>query len=196
MQRLRLDVRNSHVDKIAQLRSAEARVQQSVQEIRQFIKVSTRQNATKSDLDCLGLSIHNSLSAIDHLSREVLILESLYFTSMDERHASFIDAHHQTFDWIFDTAKLPLQDPRSAIALDRWLESKDGLFWVSGKAGSGKSTFMKWLAQEQKTIAALQRWASPAVLCTASFYFWISGWAIQKSQNGLLQSLLHEILSK
>lgn len=128
-----------------------------------------------------------TLSAIDGLSKEVQILKSLYYASMRERHNRTVEAHCRTFGWIFETETLPNHNPRSNIKLTTWLKSKDGLFWVSGKPGSGKSTFMKWLAQEHKTIEALCQWAGPADLCTASFFFWISGYTMQKSQIELLK---------
>lgn len=157
---------------------------------------SPHRSITKSDLDEAMASLKHSLSVIDRLSKEVEMLRNLAFDSMEERHSRFAEAHSKTFEWVFNTEWLPLHDPRSKISLEAWLTSGTGLFWVSGKPGSGKSTFMKWLAQEPTTIKSLQQWAMEADVVTASFYFWISGTSIQKSQQGLLRSLLFEILSK
>ncbi|KAK0644033.1 hypothetical protein B0T16DRAFT_293275, partial [Cercophora newfieldiana] len=74
-----------------------------------------------------------------------------------------------------------------------WLTSGRKMFWVSGKPGSGKSTFMKFLADNPKTRAALDRWASPNRLVLASHYFWSAGTTMQKSRQGLLQTLLYDI---
>lgn len=70
------------------------------------------------------------------------------------------------------------------------------MFWVSGKAGCRKSTFMKFVSSHKQTLRALQAWAGQARLVIAEFYFWYAGSLIQKSVQGLLQSILFQILSK
>lgn len=77
------------------------------------------------------------------------------------------------------------------MTLTQWLATKSGIFWVTGKPGSGKSTLMKFIAGEPKTKSILSRWASPVVV--AAHYFWNSGSAMQRSQEGLLRTLLYEI---
>ncbi|OTA93618.1 hypothetical protein M434DRAFT_63356, partial [Hypoxylon sp. CO27-5] len=74
-----------------------------------------------------------------------------------------------------------------------WLRKSSGVFWVSGKPGSGKSTLMKFLASHAKTRDAIQSWASPGKAVIASHFFWFSGVSMQKSALGLFQSLLYEI---
>jgi len=70
------------------------------------------------------------------------------------------------------------------------------MFWVSGKAGSGKSTLIKFLYDNPRTISELKQWSKDTDLVTAGFFFWNSGTEMQKSVEGLLQSLLHEVLRK
>jgi hypothetical protein len=55
---------------------------------------------------------------------------------------------------------------------------------------------MKYLVSEERTRAHLQSWAGPKTLVIASFFFWITGTEMQKSQEGLLQSLLYEVLKQ
>ncbi|KAK8076727.1 hypothetical protein PG994_003999 [Apiospora phragmitis] len=74
------------------------------------------------------------------------------------------------------------------------LENRNGVFWVYGKPGSGKSTFMKFLCGNRDTRRCLQRWAGQKELIVAKSFFWYAGSALQKSQEGLLRSLLFEIL--
>jgi hypothetical protein len=147
---------------------------------------------TKRDLEDVGYAIKSSISAISNVSKEVKILRSLSFRSMEDWRAKIVEAHSTTFEWVFKSHMLPSSDARSRIGLGRWLRSSEGIFWVSGKAGSGKSTFIKWLYNEPRTLAELQKWAKGAELV----YFWNSGTDMQKSQQGLLQSLLYELLSK
>lgn len=75
-----------------------------------------------------------------------------------------------------------------------WLEGSGGLYWVSGKAGFGKSTLMKWLVEESRTTKLLELWAGNKRLLIADYFFWSSGSGVQKSLSGLLRSLLYQLL--
>ena len=79
-----------------------------------------------------------------------------------------------------------------------WLRVGKGLFYISGKAGSGKSTLMKFIVDHRKTKELLDEWARSykRQLTTASFFFWNAGAALQKSHEGLLRSLLFQILNQ
>ena len=55
---------------------------------------------------------------------------------------------------------------------------------------------MKFLSHHNSTTQALERWADEKDLVTADYYFWHSGTELQKSQEGLLRSLLHGVLSR
>ena len=115
-----------------------------------------------------------------------VILDSFWFKNMNERQANITNPHKETFRWALD-------EP-SSFELKDWLRSQRGIFWVRGKAGSGKSTFMKFLVNHPETTDALKEWAGNHRLITGSFFFWEAGSMMQKSQRGLFASLLHEIL--
>lgn len=53
---------------------------------------------------------------------------------------------------------------------------------------------MKFISDHGKTREALSCWAGEQKLFIASFYFWNAGVDMQKSQLGLLQSILYQIL--
>lgn len=55
---------------------------------------------------------------------------------------------------------------------------------------------MKYLCDYADTTSALQQWAGTDHLTVAKFFFWHAGTPMQKSLQGLLQSLVYEILSK
>jgi hypothetical protein len=112
------------------------------------------------------------------------ILESLRFEEIKLREEQIHPAHAKTFTWIFEDNATPFK---------RWLTSDDGIFWVNGKAGSGKSTLMKFLANHAETRNILRQWSSGVGLIVASFYFWTAGRDAQKSQLGLMKSLLYQI---
>ncbi|KAH7084087.1 hypothetical protein FB567DRAFT_445409 [Paraphoma chrysanthemicola] len=61
-------------------------------------------------------------------------------------------------------------------------------------AGSGKSTLMKYLSENKRTLSRLKQWAGTSDLYVASYYFWNQGNEMQKSRIGLMQSLLYQVL--
>lgn len=122
------------------------------------------------------------------LSGEQAILTSLDFEGRAARREHIPEAYAETFGWALCSSNLAT-----------WLESSDSerrVFWVSGKAGSGKSTLMKFLTSHPTTAELLQRWSGSRGISIVEHYFWSSGNSMQKSYLGLIQSLLYGILSK
>lgn len=122
------------------------------------------------------------------LTFEHEFLRSLHFPAIESRHQSIPAAHANTYSWIFprylavDGASaghelLPQfinQEPQlsgqeisedsrcKALASARfgeWLQYHNGIFWVEGKAGSGKSTLMKFISGHDMTSKLLLSWA-------------------------------------
>ena len=130
---------------------------------------------------------------LEEKSRKYIhILESLQYKRMTARRENIVEAHAKTFEWIYDESPLSQHGELQHHFL-QWLKNGNGVFWVTGKAGSGKSTLMKYITEHPKTRQALSQWASNQHLITAGFYFWHAGTAMQKSQIGLFRSLLYEI---
>lgn len=75
-----------------------------------------------------------------------------------------------------------------------WLRERDNIFRVKGKAGSGKSTLMKFICIHPRTTEHLQAWAGGEKIITAKYFFWNAGTELQRSYNGLMRSLLFDIL--
>ncbi|KAJ5626256.1 hypothetical protein N7510_002565 [Penicillium lagena] len=73
-----------------------------------------------------------------------------------------------------------------------WLNSGRHIFHISGKAGSGKSTLMKFLSESSRVKKGLESWAEGRPLIFARFFFWNSGDKVQMSLEGLYRSLLFE----
>ncbi|KAL5313509.1 hypothetical protein ACEPPN_017929 [Leptodophora sp. 'Broadleaf-Isolate-01'] len=124
------------------------------------------------------------------------ILNHLLYTAMPKRYESVVEAHPKTFEWALQDA-----DSRSLnkTNLSTWLKSEHGLYWISGKPGSGKSTLMKHILDDERTQIYLERWAHQepsAPLVVASFFFWNSGTLEQRSQIGMLRSLLFQVLDQ
>ncbi|KAI2463650.1 hypothetical protein F4781DRAFT_110580 [Annulohypoxylon bovei var. microspora] len=77
-----------------------------------------------------------------------------------------------------------------------WLRHGQNILHISGKAGSGKSTLMKFIASHERTHEELQKWAGEKTLVIADFYFWNPGTELQLSTDGLYRSLLFQVLSR
>lgn len=77
-----------------------------------------------------------------------------------------------------------------------WLERDHGIFYISGKPGSGKSTLMKYLCQHKRTRDHLKVWAGDKNLSIGEFFFWRPGSTLQKSLKGIIRGLLHCVLSE
>ncbi|MCJ1453992.1 hypothetical protein MMC28_004342 [Mycoblastus sanguinarius] len=128
-------------------------------------------------------------------TKELRIVESLRFKEITERVERIAEAHPKTFDWLFEESQLNFKNRPKASIL-KWLRASSGIYWVNGRAGSGKSTLMKYFHRHEKTLAALETWAGEKQLVTSSFFFWHAGTEIQKSQQGLLQTLLYYVLRR
>lgn len=119
------------------------------------------------------------------------ILDWLRFARMDARRDAILERHRETFEWVYRDA--PLQDGND-ITFSRWLRECNGMHWIKGKAGSGKSTLMKMISEDQRTTERLEAWSRGTKLLFATFYFWFQGTEMQKTQSGLLRAVLYDIL--
>jgi hypothetical protein len=139
-------------------------------------------------------------------SPEVRILKQVYFDSMYVRENALerVPAEAGTFEWILDESeerllKMDIKSRKACSdAKDRflhWLRNDNGVFHISGKAGSGKSTLMKLLLNHDKTKELLNDWAGDKKLIFAYFFFWKSSQDHdQCSLEGLYRSILFETL--
>ncbi|KAM0252084.1 hypothetical protein ACHAQJ_007881 [Trichoderma viride] len=117
------------------------------------------------------------------------ILQTLYFAQVKEREYAVTEAHSSTLEWIFDEVH--------STNFAKWLqEESNSIYWITGKAGSGKSTLMRFIVDHPMTTQLLQEWAGGKPLLTARHYFWSPGTSIQKSQEGLFKTLLLQILQQ
>lgn len=132
----------------------------------------------------LSESLLNLAEEVETTAYDQMLLESLWFDNIRTRRENVATSHPKTFQWLLN----PSSD------FENWLRSQSGIYWIRGKAGSGKSTLMKFLIDHPRTEEALKAWAERNILVTASFFFWNAGTTMQKSQIGLFKSLLYEIL--
>ncbi|KAH8883762.1 hypothetical protein GQ53DRAFT_752783 [Thozetella sp. PMI_491] len=124
------------------------------------------------------------------------ILNALYFEGMTEKEnrIKVDDSFRHTCDQVLSAKG----SDDSASPFYSWLLAKDPIFWMSGKAGSGKSTMMKHAFHDKETRDRLEQWAqsSGGTLMMISVYLDDSGSHLKRSHEGIIRTLLHQILSK
>lgn len=129
---------------------------------------------------------------ITHAQHAVLM--SLRFRDMRSRESNIHDAYKNTCNWVVETNHSDQETVQTEIPLiNRWLSSGKGVFWLAGKAGSGKSTLMKHVTRQTNLEKLLGRWTYKRKIVICSFFFWHSGTKLQKSQEGLLRTLFYQI---
>ena len=162
------------VDQTAQLDQIQATLAQ--------IRTASSNGINNSELVDIKAKLTSLIDEIPRLTKQQKILASLRFREIRFRHAAIVEAHAHTLSWIFQQTQLDAGIP--PVKFVEWLESPDSvgsIFWVGGKAGSGKSTLMKFVCNHDQTISALQRWAGSHKLVTGSFFFWHNGADLQKT---------------
>ncbi|KAL9608606.1 MAG: hypothetical protein Q9167_006580 [Letrouitia subvulpina] len=126
-----------------------------------------------------------------------LMLHSLDFLQRDHRYKKIPEAHRTTFNWLFEQDH---NQPQPWADLVEWLAAEHNagrLYWITGKAGSGKSTLMRYLVDDARIQYFLRQWAGSKDLAVASCYFWNPGSEkLQKSLEGLLRTLLRDLLTQ
>jgi len=111
------------------------------------------------------------------------------------REYAIAKAHMTTYEWIFTNPDVETET-RPYDSFRAWLQGGRGIYWISGKPGSGKSTLMKFITNHENTRIMLQKWSGSKQHVVASFFFWRAGTSMQRSYTGLLRTLLSEILEQ
>ncbi|KAI4264434.1 MAG: hypothetical protein L6R42_000459, partial [Xanthoria sp. 1 TBL-2021] len=145
--------------------------------------------------------------ANDRLYDEVI--KSLFYPDILSRQEQVdyaFDGLEDSYEWIF-------QDPETREIIENeeehgpdmlplwsdfaaWLEAGQGTYWIKGKAGSGKSTLMNYICQHDLKQEFLTDWSVDGQLLTPTYFFWAAGSRLQKSVDGLLRSLIYQMLKE
>lgn len=201
-------------DSIIHIIEAELQASQNSQQSRAY--------AQQASLGQIQKDLTRLLEVTEVIPAQDAVLDMLWFDSITTRQRSVNPAHEATFRWLLyeeesdesdsedgtedhewlsvrrqgrlEQEALKRQESRKAFL--EWLSIGSGVFYISGKAGAGKSTLMKFLSQEEKTRQELQAWAEidGRRLILARFFFWNSGDQLQKSLEGLYRAILWDIL--
>ncbi|RSL37924.1 hypothetical protein CEP53_015357 [Fusarium sp. AF-6] len=120
------------------------------------------------------------------------VLKNLWFRGMEERKMNLREAHPDTFLW---SLRAPQMD-EDWDDLAEWLVSGSDIYWVCGKAGTGKSTFLKYLLNNPDTKRYLEVWGDNEPVSLGSFFFWSQGLCEQRCRDGMARAMLYHILSE
>jgi hypothetical protein len=137
--------------------------------------------------------LSRSKSKLESMNRE-RILRGLEFQAMEARFMEVSKAAKDTFGWCVQDYEAPQSCPELKLSFREWLMRGNGVFHITGKPGSGKSTLMKFIANHKETKIRLKEWAGTRTVVVAEFFFWKPGNPLQKSLEGLIRSLVHRIL--
>ena len=122
-------------------------------------------------------------------------LETLSYPEIYRRQETVSEAYEKTFQWVYEPNAVDGSAPRWD-SIVQWFERGHGIYWISGKAGSGKSILMNYICQDSRSLDHLKVWSGTKEVLTPTFFFWNAGTFMEKSTEGLLRSVLYQILKK
>jgi hypothetical protein len=151
----------------AENRRSETNTQNKIEELRKDV-LSAVNPKSKIQFNEVGLKCLDLAEEGERVATIQKILRSLNFKSIKARQFAIKEAHKRKFDWIF---KEEDNDQKQRPRFLNWQGEGKGIFWVSGKAGSGKPTLMKLLCDHESTRTALQAWFGKGKLVIACYFF-------------------------
>ena len=121
------------------------------------------------------------LSAID-------LLQSLDYAERRARENQLqnVNAKEGSFSWIW----------RSSPSFIKWWSSRGGLYWISGKPGSGKSTLIEYLVNISREHFEMQQHSHISWTVLHFFFDFRGGKGVTNSFEGLIRSLLYQLIKE
>ncbi|KAK6193885.1 hypothetical protein LQW54_012014 [Pestalotiopsis sp. IQ-011] len=124
------------------------------------------------------------------------IARTLQYETIQRREQAIAPTYESTYDWVFRRRPRKLNGVSSWSSVPDWLEAHaSGIYWITGKPGSGKSTMMKFMMRDSRLDKYLRIWSSRMPLFIGHYYAWSVGKQLDKSRTGLMRSLLYQIIS-
>ncbi|KAF3203387.1 hypothetical protein TWF679_010256 [Orbilia oligospora] len=111
-------------------------------------------------------------------------LRSLSFQNIDARFYNIATAHQNTCNWLFETPQFRQWEDRTDI------ETFNGVMWIKGKPGTGKSTLMKHALEHCRTASKFKGHSIIA------YFFNARGTNLEKTCLGMLRSLVCQLIEQ
>ncbi|KAL9067842.1 MAG: hypothetical protein Q9157_006683 [Trypethelium eluteriae] len=107
-------------------------------------------------------------------------LRSLGFLTLDARQNDIASAHPDTCEWLFETTEFRKWRDQTDLA------DHNGVLWLKGKPGAGKSTLMKHALNYCK-----EEFGDQLML---AYFFNARGERLEKTALGLLRSIVYQLM--
>ncbi|KAJ9149486.1 hypothetical protein NKR23_g4326 [Pleurostoma richardsiae] len=147
-----------------------------------------------STVSASKMKIHTQLD-VAVISKTVCV--GLMFQGMTIREGAIAKAFESTYEWIFSREPKKLDGKLLWDSFPDWLESNTNTpYWLSGKPGSGKSTIIKFMANNSHLKRHLSKWAGPLPVFLSTYYAWNSGFSMQKTWEGLKRTVLYQVIEQ
>ena len=154
--------------------------------IAQNVGKESANTASSDSLAALPLTHRETAGTEDKSTAESAslqaFLDSLWHHTIGARYVAIKPAHTRTCRWFLE--KSEYKDWLSA----EQVEEHDGILWIKGKPGSGKSTLIKY------AVANAQKEHEGSTVI--SFFFNSRGEDLEKTTTGMYRSLLHSLLKE
>lgn len=183
--------------------------------LKQLIESRRHFDATVSNLqDSIQTGNDKITQKIDSLTQKVLdmakpdlkkaFVDSLFFPDYERREKALSGPSPKTFEWIFNrdgVADLESWGKVRWPSFPQWLEDTESnhQYWLSGKAGCGKSTLMAHIIRDDmalsRTKGHLKTWHGTKPLHILKFFLFRPGRERQAGLESLLRSLLYQLVT-
>lgn len=169
--------------------------------------VSDLQDSVRTDHDHITQKIDSLTQRVMDMDRPDLkkaFVDSLFFPYYDRREKALSGPSPKTFEWIFNQDGVAGSTPWLQVrwpSFTKWLENTDSSqqYWLSGKAGSGKSTLMAHIIRDDmalnRTKGHLKKWHGTKALHVLKFFLFRPGREQQAGLESLLRSLLYQLVN-
>jgi hypothetical protein len=154
IQQMRTESATLHSTTLTAVSSSRVATVQAHQEL------NAKLNSMTLDQQASDKRLEGQLDAAQLSALQQNFLNSLAFPDMSARHENLSLPATGTYDWVLSDEPLsPDVDPVEGELrgkLKNWLTSDEKVFWVSGKAASGKSSLMSYIESDSRTREYLQ----------------------------------------
>lgn len=124
----------------------------------------------------------------------IAIARTLQYETMKRREQAIAPTYESTYDWVFQRRPRELDGVPLWSSVPDWLEAEaSGIYWITGKPGSGKSTMMRFMMRDSRLDEYLRVWSARTSLFVGHYYAWSLGDHLDKSGTGLMRSMLHQM---